>query len=459
MSFSPPPPPPVFVGEYHNIWAVEMKTYLQAHNLWSVVLADIEPLPLRANPTIAQIRLHNEDTAKKYKAMSCLQNGVSNVIFTRIMACGSPKQAWDRLKEEFQGSRESSSSSSGYKGKKLWLEKKEKEKKDVAKKKFPPCTYYKKSTHLEKYCWYRPDIQCISCKQLGHIEKVCKNKAKTQPQQQNQAKAAEDIQVQEEALDKGMFRELDTSFVSKFRNGNSEFIEAKGKGKAMICTQSGKTCTIKDPSDQVLVTVAMHNRSFILDVNQLEAKAHTTLIDESCLWHKRLGYENYNSLGLLHKMNLVEDMSKIEPENDVYEVCQLGKQTRLPFPVNKAWRAQKRLQVVHTDICRPMKTSSLNGSRYFALFIDDCTRSCWVSFLKQKSDVAYFFCKFKALALNQTNCKLKTLRSDNRTEYVSQRFQKISDEVGIQHQLTTIYTPQQNGVCERKNKTVFDMAR
>ncbi|XP_052486407.1 uncharacterized protein LOC128041111 [Gossypium raimondii] len=103
MSFTPPPPP-VFAGENYNIWAVKMRTYLQAHDLWNVVLNDIEPPPLRANPTIAQIRQHNEDCAKKYKAMSCLQSGVSDVIFTRIMACDTPKQAWDKLKEEFQGS-------------------------------------------------------------------------------------------------------------------------------------------------------------------------------------------------------------------------------------------------------------------------------------------------------------------------------------------------------------------
>ncbi|XP_052478394.1 uncharacterized protein LOC128033934 [Gossypium raimondii] len=89
MSFAPPPPP-VFVGDNYHIW--------------SVVESDVEPPPLRANPTIAQIRQHGEERAKKHKAMACLQNSVSDVIFTRIMTCGSPKQAWDRLKEEFMGS-------------------------------------------------------------------------------------------------------------------------------------------------------------------------------------------------------------------------------------------------------------------------------------------------------------------------------------------------------------------
>ncbi|XP_016747352.1 uncharacterized protein [Gossypium hirsutum] len=79
-----------------------MKTYLQTFDLWEVVNANLEPPPLRANPTVAQIRQHSDYRAKRYKTMSCLQNNVSNLIFIRIMACETPKQAWDKLKEEFQ---------------------------------------------------------------------------------------------------------------------------------------------------------------------------------------------------------------------------------------------------------------------------------------------------------------------------------------------------------------------
>ncbi|KAL4385649.1 hypothetical protein GQ457_15G008540 [Hibiscus cannabinus] len=61
--------------------------------------------------------------------------------------------------------------------------------KDGEKKKHPPCSHCKKTTHLEKYCWFRPDIQCRSCKQLGHMERVCKNKF--QQQQSTQAQAAD----------------------------------------------------------------------------------------------------------------------------------------------------------------------------------------------------------------------------------------------------------------------------
>ncbi|XP_052883434.1 uncharacterized protein LOC128292614 [Gossypium arboreum] len=98
-----PTAPPVFNGEGFHIWVVKMRTYLQAFDLWEVVNTDAEPVPLRANPTVAQIRQHADERTKRHKAMSCIQNCVFDVIFTRIMACETPKQAWDKLKEEFQG--------------------------------------------------------------------------------------------------------------------------------------------------------------------------------------------------------------------------------------------------------------------------------------------------------------------------------------------------------------------
>ena len=83
-SFSPAAPQ-VFNGEGYHIWVVKMKTYLQAFDLWEVVNSDVEPAPLRANPIVAQIRQHADERTKRYKAMSCIQNCVSDIIFTRIV--------------------------------------------------------------------------------------------------------------------------------------------------------------------------------------------------------------------------------------------------------------------------------------------------------------------------------------------------------------------------------------
>lgn len=82
---------------------------------------------------------------------------------------------------------------------------------------------------------------------------------------------------------------------------------------------------------------------------------------------------------------------------------------------------------------------------------------CWIFFLKQKSEVANVFWRFKARVENESGCKIQTLRPDNGKEYTSGAFNHFCEEAGIQHSLTTHYTPQQNGVSERRNRYIFEM--
>ena len=93
------------------------------------------------------------------------------------------------------------------------------------------------------------------------------------------------------------------------------------------------------------------------------------------------------------------------------------------------------------------------------MFIDDYSRMCRVYFSKQKSEVADVFRKFKAMVENQANCGIKEMRTDNGNEYTSNKYHLFCIDAGIEHQLMVTYTPQQNGVSERKNRTVMEMAR
>ena len=104
-SFSPKTP--LFTGQNFGVWAVKMETYLKALDLWEIVESDRQPTPLGNNPIIAQMKFFNEEKAKRFKALSCLHNVVSEDIFTRIMACKSAKETWDKLKAEFHGDEKS----------------------------------------------------------------------------------------------------------------------------------------------------------------------------------------------------------------------------------------------------------------------------------------------------------------------------------------------------------------
>lgn len=150
------------------------------------------------------------------------------------------------------------------------------------------------------------------------------------------------------------------------------------------------------------------------------------------LWHKRLGHLNEKSL-----KNIVSEKKVLGIEFDtkdklpVCESCLTGKFSQIPFP-------KKSLR----------KT-----------FIDDASRWCELKFLKHKSDVMEAFKVFKAAVENQTGRKIKILQSDNGGEYCSKEFDKYLEKCGIQRRLTVPHTPQQNGVAERKNRTLVESAR
>ncbi|KAF2294758.1 hypothetical protein GH714_016375 [Hevea brasiliensis] len=100
------PIPPMFSREGYAIWAVKMMAYLKAFDLWEVIETSKHLGPLREDPTLAQIKAYSEECAKGFKALSCIHASVCEVIFTRIMACETAKQAWDLFKVEFQGSKQ-----------------------------------------------------------------------------------------------------------------------------------------------------------------------------------------------------------------------------------------------------------------------------------------------------------------------------------------------------------------
>ncbi|KRX14696.1 Retrovirus-related Pol polyprotein from transposon TNT 1-94 [Trichinella nelsoni] len=176
-------------------------------------------------------------------------------------------------------------------------------------------------------------------------------------------------------------------------------------------------------------------------------------------WHRRLGHLNERSLLELTWHEKVFGMKVGKEKLPVCEICIKGKQTQSPFPKSQTKRRCRPLELIHTDICGPMRQNSIGGSKYFVTFIDDHSRWCETYFLKNRNEVLDAFMDFKSHAENQTGNKIKTLRSDNATEYCSEKFQKFLRVNGIRHETSVQYTPQQNGVAERKNRTLLDMAR
>lgn len=176
------------------------------------------------------------------------------------------------------------------------------------------------------------------------------------------------------------------------------------------------------------------------------------------IWHRRLGHLNRRSMDLLKK-GMATGIDYSTSKHTPCVACIEGKQSRLPFPKQSYSRATEKLGLIHSDLCGPMSVASFSGAKYLLTFIDDYTRMTFGYFIKSKDEVLPMFKIFKNLVENQTNLKIKKLRTDNGREYVNKQFQTFLQEHGIEHQTTVPYSPQQNGVAERANRTTVEAGR
>ncbi len=143
----------------------------------------------------------------------------------------------------------------------------------------------------------------------------------------------------------------------------------------------------------------------------------------------------------------------------ICERCIKGKHQITSFLKDGVMRASQLLEIVHTDVCGPMKTTSHGGALYFLTFIDIFSRKTHVYLLKAKGEVFEKFKQYKALVENEIGHKIKVLQSDNGGEFVSKKFDTFLIECGIQRQKNAPYSAQQNGVVERANRTIMECAR
>jgi transposase InsO family protein len=182
---------------------------------------------------------------------------------------------------------------------------------------------------------------------------------------------------------------------------------------------------------------------------------------ELSVWHRRLGHASEARVlqlanGLVTGVELAK--SRQQPAA-VCEPCADGKMHRAAISSQPATRATKRLELVHSDVCGPFSELSFSGAKFFVTFTDDHTRKTDVFFLKHKGEAFESFKKFEARASLQSGCPVVRLRTDGGGEYTGADFEAFLAARGIQHEFSAPYTPEQNGVAERKNRTLVEMAR
>lgn len=190
------------------------------------------------------------------------------------------------------------------------------------------------------------------------------------------------------------------------------------------------------------------------------ARAYSAKADMT-VWHKRLGHTSKSKLQKIQKDHAVAGMD-VKDDLDSLKCtdCPVGRMTRLPCKEGAVTEGNPG-EHLSSDLCGPMLTESLGGARYFLLIKDRVTCYREVYFLKTKDsdEVVTRIDGHIRMIRTQTGNKVKTLRTDNGREFVNQEMEKLLSRMGITHEKTVPYTPEENGSVERDNRTIVEMAR
>lgn len=189
---------------------------------------------------------------------------------------------------------------------------------------------------------------------------------------------------------------------------------------------------------------------------QLGQVFHTSAVEKArasiWLWHRRLGHISFGYLKKL-RPSLFSDCDVLDFKCDV---CELAKSHKVSYPpsLNKC---SEPFVVIHSDIWGPARVPSISKARYFITFIDECTRFTWVSLLHKKSDACMAFKEFYNMVQTQYQKQIRIWQSDNAMEFVDASFGEYLSQLGIRHHTSCTYTPQQNGLAERKNRQILEV--
>nr|GEU37114.1 hypothetical protein [Tanacetum cinerariifolium] len=193
------------------------------------------------------------------------------------------------------------------------------------------------------------------------------------------------------------------------------------------------------------------------DLTSLFAKA---TLDESNLWYRRLGYINFKTMNKLVKCNLVRGLpSKVFENDHTCVACKNGKQHKASCKTKPVSYVTQPLYRLHMDLFGPTFVKILNKKSYCLVVTDDYSRFTWVFFLATKDETSSILKTFITGLENQLSLKVKVIRCDNGTEFKNNVLNQFCGMKGIKREFSIPRTPQQNGIAERKNKTLIEAAR
>ncbi|GJT08032.1 retrovirus-related pol polyprotein from transposon TNT 1-94 [Tanacetum coccineum] len=182
------------------------------------------------------------------------------------------------------------------------------------------------------------------------------------------------------------------------------------------------------------------------------AKASPT---QAWLWHRRLSH-----LNLLSKKDVGIGLLKLKYVQDqLCSSCEVSKAKRSSFKSKTVPSSKGRLNLLHMDLCGPMRVASINGKKYILVIVDDYSRYTWTLFLRSKDETPEVLKDFLTMIQRNLQAPVISVRTDRGTEFLNKTLNAFFKEEGIEHQTSTPRTPEQNGVVERQNRTLVEATR
>ncbi|KAK2417316.1 putative mitochondrial protein [Trifolium repens] len=238
---------------------------------------------------------------------------------------------------------------------------------------------------------------------------------------------------------------------------------------SQLCDQGMKVnftkseCLVNNEEGELVLRGTRSKDNCYLWMPQEEALTSTCLAtteDEVQLWHQKMGHLNLKGMKKVISLEAVRGIPKLKiVEGKVCGECQIGKQVRMSHPMLEHQTTSKVLELLHMDLMGPMQVESLGGKRYVLVVVDDFSRYTWVNFIREKSDA---FDVFKELCIQiqrEKGINVVRIRSDHGREFENSKFDDFCATEGIKHEYSSPITPQQNGIVERKNRTIQESAR
>ncbi|GJX90687.1 retrovirus-related pol polyprotein from transposon TNT 1-94 [Tanacetum coccineum] len=225
------------------------------------------------------------------------------------------------------------------------------------------------------------------------------------------------------------------------------------------------TCFVRDINGADILKGSRGTNLYTISIDEMMKSSPICLLSKaskskSWLWHRRLNHLNFGTINDLARKDLVRGLPRLKFEKyHLCSACQLGKSKKFSHRPKSENTNMEVLHTLHMDLCGPMRVQSIKGKKYILVIVDDYSRFTWVKFLRSKDETPEFvtnFLKQIQVGLNKT---VRFIRTDNGTEFVNQVMSEYYEGVGIFHQKSVPRTPQQNGVVERRNRTLVEAAR